>query len=172
MAIDIKSPEFANAWRIVSEALLQHLQNGGTIANVPSTPNVEAPAVSTPVTTPVAAPAAAQPRTQLPPVYANGPVLQPDSSYRFKGLKDERQDSSIYKITKYSDGTCDIEICELSADALKFLCDNMGAAMPSAVGTITGSVTDQGRFYTIKPGKGIVDGKQVRVVEPLEAEFK
>lgn len=181
MAIDIKSPEFANAWRLVSEALLQFVQNGGQVTNLgnlgdtvadvsasisqPTSPTQPHTNQSTIVTN-------QENKTKIGDRYAACPIRQQDGSYILKNLKDERQPESTFKITRYSDGTCDIELCDLQGEARQIFKDTKSERMPSAVGTIIGDITADKRIVNTKLGKGIIDGRSVRITEPLEVEFQ
>lgn len=181
MAIDINSPEFANAWRLVSEALLQFVQNGGQIANLGNLDSAVA-GVSVSQTQPISlnqsdtSPAITVTnqgnKTKICDRYAACPARQQDGSYILKNLKDERQLESTFKITRYSDGTCDIELCDLQGEARQIFKDTKSERLPSAVGTIIGEITAEKRIVNTKPGKGIIDGRSVRIIEPLEVEFQ
>lgn len=181
MAIDIKSQEFANAWRLVSEALLQLIQNGGQLSNLNNLGNqivdVSAPleqlaSPSQPNTIQSSVVTNQETKTKIDDRYAARPVRQQDGSYILKNLKDERQPESTFKITRYSDGTCDIELCDLQGEARQIFKDTKSERMPSAVGTIIGDITADKRIVNTKPGKGIIDGRSVRITEPLEVEFQ
>lgn len=179
MAVDINSPEFANAWRLVSETLLRHLQNGGRILNPGNQPDIiidtdiDQPHTGvdvkpvTPPPTPIE-----KNKTKIGDRYAACPVRQSDGSYILKNLKDERQEGSTFKITRYSDGTCDIELCDLQGEARQIFKDTKSERMPSAVGKIIGDITPDKRIVNRKLGKGIIDGRSVRIIEPLEVEFQ
>lgn len=181
MAIDINSQEFANAWRLVSEALLQFIQSGGQISDLNKLGNQIAD-VSAPMEQPTSASQAntIQPsvatnqvtKSKIDDRYAARPVRQQDGSYILKNLKDERQPESTFKITRYSDGTCDIELCDLQGEARQIFKDTKSERMPAAVGTIIGDITADKRIVNTKPGKGIIDGRSVRITEPLEVEFQ
>lgn len=181
MAIDIKSQEFANAWRLVSEALLQFVQNGGKTAD-PGNPDGADAGASASLTQSTSQTQlhASQPsivtnqesKTKTGDRYAAVPSRQQDGSYILKNLKDERQPESTFKITRYSDGTCDIELCDLQGEARQIFKDNRSDRMPSAVGIIKGEITADNRIVNTKPGKGIIVGRSVRITEPLEVEFQ
>lgn len=184
MAIRIDSPEFATAWRTVSEALLAYIQQGNLSHNGTDEPEggsgvhptgntggneggggtLPLPPLPTP---PVKS------RQIIATMYVVCPIPRSDGSYGFKNLKQEKQDESTYKIIKYSDGTCEFELCNLVGEARQIFKDNREKRMPSAVGIIVnGEITADNSIVCVKRGKGIVEGKQVRVTEPLEVEFK
>lgn len=171
MAVDIKSQEFANAWRIVSETLLSCLQSGelktsvlmndlseqcsdmkSTVSHFETVSNKE--------------------NNVMYIRYVACPARQADGTYIFKNLKEERQDESTYKITRYENGSCEFELCDLQGEARQIFKDNQSYRMPSYVGTSTGEITADNKIVNIKPGKGIIDGRSVKITEPLVVEFK
>ena len=83
MAIDIKSKEFADAWRIVSETLLAHLQSGelDTSFLEQKSNSKSSKMQSTPSSTSVKSCSIQDVR------YAACPVRQTDGTYTFKNLK-------------------------------------------------------------------------------------
>lgn len=170
MSININSPEFAAAWRLVSEALLSHLQSGESI-NIKGITPVDLPAGNV-ITEPI------NPKNHLGNKqvddirYAACPVRQADGSYTLKNLKEERQSESTFKITRYTDGTCEFELCDLQGEARQIFKDNQSDRMPSAVGTAMGEITSDNKIVNVKPGKGVVDGRSVKITEPLLVEFK
>lgn len=181
MAIDINSQEFANAWRLVSEAMLQFVQNGGQISNFGSQEsafadiyNSSSPTTSSAQsqTNPQQLVSSTEGKTKIGDRYAACPIRQQDGSYIFKNLKDERQPESTFKITRYSDETCDIELCDLQGEARQIFKDTKSERMPSTVGAIIGEITADKRIVNTKLGKGIIDGRSVRIIKPLEVEFQ
>lgn len=104
--------------------------------------------------------------------YAACPVKQVDGSYTFKNLKEERQQESTYKITRYVGGYCEFELCDLQGEARQIFKDNQSDRMPSSVGTSTGEITADNKILNIKLGKGVMDGRSVKITEPLAVEFK
>lgn len=170
MSISINSPEFAAAWRLVSETLLSHLQNGGTI-NIGGMTPVQ-PTVRDITTEPIK-PQPIVTNKQVEDIrYAACPIRQADGSYTLKNLKEERQSESTFKITRFTDGSCEFELCDLQGEARQIFKDNQSDRMPSAVGTVMGEITSDNKIVNVKPGKGVVDGRSVRITEPLVVEFK
>lgn len=170
MSISINSPEFAAAWRLVSEALLSHLQSGESI-NIKGITPVDLPAGNV-ITEPIN-PKNPLGNKQVEDIrYAACPVRQADGSYTLKNLKEERQSESTFKITRYTDGTCEFELCDLQGEARQIFKDNQSDRMPSAVGTAMGEITSDNKIVNVKPGKGVVDGRSVKITEPLVVEFK
>lgn len=179
MIVSINSPQFADAWRTVSESLLAYLQSGG-LNNVPTGPIVNNSSQPASSETRHSKPSA----TQQPVVetrnvktisderYATCPVRQADGSYIFKNLKAEKQDESTYKIIRYTDGTCEYELCNLTGEARQIFKDNKEARMPSAVGVLIGEIGEDNPICNQQKGKGIAEGRSVRIVEPLTVEFK
>lgn len=181
MATDINSQEFANAWRLVSEALLQFVQNGGQFSNFGNqcSATADAPASLSQTsssrqsqTNPQSPALNQESRTKADDRYAACPVRQTDGSYILKNLKEECQPESTFKITRYTDGTCDIELCNLKGEARQIFKDSKSERMPSAVGTVIGEITAEKRIVNTKLGKGIIDGRSVRIIDPLEVEFQ
>jgi hypothetical protein len=172
MSISINSQEFAAAWRLVSETLLAHIQGGGTIVldsnssdNTAGVVN-NAPQYVVPITHPTD-------NKQVNDIrYAACPVRQADGSYTLKNLKEERQSESTFKITRYTDGSCEFELCDLQGEARQIFKDNKADRLPSAVGTVSGEITSDNKIHNVKPGKGVVDGRSVKITEPLVVEFK
>lgn len=171
MAVDIKSQEFANAWRIVSETLLSYLQNGEiqstVLMNKLSEQHTEVKSVASHLET-----VPNKTNNVVDVRYAACPVRQADGTYNFKHLKEERQQESTYKITRYEDGSCEFELCDLQGEARQIFKDNQSDRMPSYVGISTGEITADNKIVNIKPGKGIIDGRSVKITEPLSVEFK
>lgn len=173
MAININSPEFTQAWRTVSEALLAHIQGGGKI-------NINDIAVGSDSINSIAGrnveerePEPAFSSSEILDVrYAACPIRQVDGSYTFKNLKEERQPESTFKITRYKDGTCEFEMCDLQGEARQIFKDNQSERMPSAVGIVYGEIAADNKIVNVKLGKGLMDGRSVKIIEPLEVEFK
>ncbi|MDE5956976.1 MAG: hypothetical protein K2G78_01555 [Muribaculaceae bacterium] len=176
MPTDINPQEFAKAWRTVSEYLLQAILNISTTdpaAGVPLPPAT--PAEGDDATQPSCQEVAQTPKASSEPKdtrYATCPIRQSDNTYVFKHLKDEKKENSIFKIIRYTDGSCEITVCDLCAEARQTLKDTRAETMPSAVGTIIGDITADSKIVNIRPGKGLFDGRLVRIIEPLEVEFK
>lgn len=182
MAYNLNSPEFAQAWRIVSESLLAYFQ-GSAYATPPAQPqsgiNDVQPAASTanqhdtdssaPAAAPAAAPVAAQPRTEIGTFYAPRPIPQSDGGYLFKALVDEAQDNSIYRITKYSDGSATFVLCNLAGDKLTKFINDRDNVMPSSVGVLSGTPAAGSRITISEPGTGKTQGRCIRIVSPLRA---
>lgn len=171
MAIDIRSAEFANAWRTVSEALLAHIQGGEVIPSVVSS-----------LEEPMQRSEGVEPQPQVRPQsvttkqkqdvrYAACPIKQADGSYNFKNLKEDMQQESTFKITRYTDGTCEFELCDLQGEARQIFKDNQSDRMPSSVGTSSGEINADNKIINIRPGKGIMDGRSMKILEPLVVEF-
>lgn len=170
MSISINSPEFAAAWRLVSEALLSHLQSGGSI-NIVGVTTAD-PKGGDIITEPIK-PQSPVVNKQVEDVrYAACPVRQADGSYTLKNLKEERQSESTFKITRFTDGSCEFELCDLQGEARQIFKDNQADRMPSAVGTVMGEITSDNKIVNVKSGKGVVDGRSVKITEPLVVEFK
>lgn len=175
MAVNINSPEFANAWRTVSEALLAHFQGGSFAAQPPvPQPDIQQPANDATWQPAVVTPPNLPPQTATKEVesvrYAGSPVKQADGSYIFKNMKAERQSESTFKVTKYTDGSCEYELCELEGESRQFFKDNLSYRLPAAVGKFVGEITADNSITTVRKGKGVVDGRSVKITEPLEAK--
>ncbi|MBQ8361202.1 MAG: hypothetical protein IJX44_04550 [Bacteroidaceae bacterium] len=171
MEVDIKSQEFANAWRIVSEALLSYLQSGEVKPTVLMNNLSGQQAGVKPVVSHIEA-VPNKTSSVVDVRYAACPVKQTDGTYNFRNLKEERQQESTYKITRYADGSCEFELCDLQGEARQIFKDNQSDRMPSYVGTSTGEITADNKIVNVKPGRGIVDGRSVKITESLVVEFK
>ncbi|MCD8289984.1 MAG: hypothetical protein LUC91_00600 [Prevotella sp.] len=170
MTIDTKSPEFVNAWRLVSEALLEHIQQCGPM-NSESIIN-SVPVMKTAVENPISSSRPEKNIQESDIRYAACAIRQTDGSYKFKNLKEEEQEESTYKITRYADGSCEFELCNLQGEARQVFKDNRAYRMPEAVGKSTGEITADNSIVTIRRGRGEVDGRSVKILEPLIVEFK
>ncbi len=172
MAVNINSPEFANAWRTVSEALLAYFQGGNFVAvqqldvQQPANDTTEHPAVVTPPNLPPQAAAKEVASVR----YASCPVKQGDGSYIFKNMKAEQQPESTFKVTRYTDGSSEYELCELEGESRQIFKNNLSYRLPAAVGKFVGEITADNNITTVRKGKGIVDGRSVKITDPLEAK--
>lgn len=177
MANKINSPEFAQAWRFVSECLLEFFQQGGA-QSLTSSQDFNSATGST--LSPSQDNASTEQAIKPEPVrtlkeirYAAVPIRLSDNNYMFKNLKDEVQpQASTYKIEMYTDGSCEFELCALDVEARQIFKDNQSERMPTTVGSSKGELTSDCQIITIKKGRGVVDGRSVRILEPLEVEFK
>lgn len=173
--ISVKSPEFARAWRIVSEALLGLIQNGGLddLIGAIKKPDIIEPEEYSPIqeTEPIFESPIEERKKVRDVRYAVCPLKRREGGYILKNLKETKQDESTFKITRYMDDTCDIEICELTPEDLQILKDNIKDRLPDEVGIVSGEITKDKRVRNIKPGKGLIVGKSIKIIEPLEAEF-
>ena len=97
-------------------------------------------------------------------------MKQGDGSYIFKNMKDEQQTESTFKVTRYTDGSCEYELCELEGESRQIFKDNLSYRLPAAVGKFVGEITADNSITTVRKGKGIVDGRSVKITEPLEAK--
>lgn len=164
MSKKINTPEFAQAWRFVSEALLEHFQQSGYDGETKIIEKI----VDTIEPKPV------QPKSKvLKDVrYAACPIRQSDTTYMFKNLKMEKQPESTFKISRYEDDSCEFCLCDMDVETRQILRDNLTERLPSAVGSITGEITADNVAHTIKYGVGVADGRSVRILEPMLVEFR
>lgn len=174
MAVSIKSKEFADAWRLVSEALLYQIQNGGGIGMPIESAQVE---VNVPASAPeVPVGETTSPQTEARTVdnerYVACPIRQPDNTYLFKNLKEDRQDESTYKVIRYTDGTCEFQLLNLTGEQRQIFKDNIFDRMPGAVGQWSGELTAESTINMVRAGKGVVRGRSIQIIEPLVVEFK
>ncbi len=165
MAVNIKSREFADAWRTVSEALLASIQGG----NFEPQPPVPQPANNDEKSHEIVTPPIPLQAKKVEVRYAICPVKR-DGSYFFKNLKAEQQPDSTFKVTKYTDGSCEYELCELEGEPRQVFKDNLSYRLPAAVGKFVGEITADNSVTTVRKGKGVVDGRSVKITEPLEAK--
>ena len=182
MSYKINSPEFAQAWRIVSDALLEYLQQGGTlpiVSSSPSQPDDHSDGTTqgnvADSYTDMTDVAGTQKRELVAIRYAVTPIKQEDGSYIFKNLKDEQQNASTFKIKIFSDDSCEFELCEIMGDPQVFK-DNMTERMPSEVCIkLGGDLTADCTFNILNPGKGIFittnNSRFVKILEPLKVQF-
>lgn len=178
MAYNLNSPEFARAWRIVSESLLAHFQGAAYCATAaepsPDAPSTNSGAAPQHAPQPAQVPAAetarpAAQREELAKLFAANPVPQPDGGYLFKNLVDEIQDKSVFTITKYSDGTATFTLCPLTGLKLTSFINGHNDLMPSSVGILEGTPTAGCSIVVTEPGTGKAQGKSIRVLTPLRA---
>lgn len=179
MVVPINSPQFADAWRTVSESLLAYLQNGGlnsvsTTSFMNNGVQLTSSEMQQPASSEIRQPIAdiKQSKAISDERYATCPIRQADGSYIFKNLKAEKQDESTYKIIRYTDGTCEYELCNLTGEARQIFKDNKETRMPSAVGILIGEIGKDNPICNQQNGKGIAEGRSVKILEPLTVEFK
>lgn len=192
MAIDKNSPEFVAAfemvmdaiWERIKEALLEWIQNGG---NFPKNeilkelhnviPSIRTEAVENEREKDAEKDISNVEKNakckEIEDIrYASCPKRESDGSYSLKNLKEERQAESTFKVIRYADGTCEFELCDLQGESRQIFKDNQAERMPSAVGIAKGQISADNKIVNIKRGTGIVNGRSVKVIEPLEVEFK
>lgn len=184
----LNSPEFAQAWRTVSESLLHHLQQGGTMPTL-DIPQTQRPETITITDTPPAytPPAYTPPAHTTPPPtatatatatvkltgYTTRPIPQGDGTYLFKNIREDRNEGSLYKITIYTNSTARFELCtDLSPDDRQILIDNSPEYIPTAVGTTTGTLKADSQIINTNPGTGATSGRSVRITSPMTVEFR
>lgn len=172
MVYSIQSPEFAQAFRTVTESILAALQSGKlAISSADGVNNEDAVAMETTHTV--------LPKSSSAPTvnrvgeirYAACPIRQGEGLYIFKNLKEEMQDESTYKIYRYDNGACEFELCELKGESRQIFKDNIDSRMPAAVGSAIGEITAEGKIRIIKRGEGRADGRSVRITAPMQVEF-
>lgn len=172
MVYSLKSPEFAQAFRIVTESILSALQSGslimpsGDVTNhvvntVAKTADVVMPTTSSTISV----------NRNVEVRYAACPIRQGEGLYIFKNLKEDMQNESTYKIYRYDDGACEFELCDLKGESRQIFKDNIDSRMPAAVGSATGEITADGKIRTIKRGEGRADGRSVRITTPMQVDF-
>lgn len=172
MVYPIQSPEFAQAFRIVTESILSALQSGKLILpQADCTNNVSTMAAeSADIVLPNPSSSPSLNRT-AEVRYAACPIRQGEGLYIFKNLKEEKQNESTYKIYRYEDGTCEFELCDLEGESRQIFKDNIDSRMPAAVGSATGEITADGKIRTKRRGEGRADGRSVRITTPMQVEF-
>jgi hypothetical protein len=172
MVYSLQSPEFAQAFRIVTESILSALQSGRLTIPSDDVANkvVNTVAETADVVLPNTSSHSSINRTGEVR-YAACPIRQGEGVYIFKNLKEEMQDESTYKIYRYDDGACEFELCELKGESRQIFKDNIDSRMPAAVGSANGEITADGKILTIKRGEGRADGRSVRITAPMQVEF-
>jgi len=173
MVYSLQSPEFVQAFRIVTESLLSALQNGKLV--IPSNEVTNAEVMRSAITDteqPMSSDGLSNASVdcKCEVRYAACPTRQGDW-YIFKNLKDEIQEGSTYKIYRYDDGACEFELCDLKGEFRQIFMDNKDNWMPAAVGESTGEITAEGQIRNIRRGKGRTDGRSVRITAPMYVEF-
>ena len=180
MAYSIKSKEFADAWRIVSESLLQHIQgmeypSTDVISNIEAAIQNVQPTNQDSVKSPNAInPLLTQNHGEAEERYAMRPVRKGENGYIFKTLKskEDKQDGSIFKIMRYPDGYCEFEICELNKDEMQILLDSKENLLPETVGSLEGEIDVNSKIITVEKGIGKTNGRSVEIIKPLKAVVK
>lgn len=172
MVYSLQSPEFAQAFRTVTESILSALQSGKLTIPADDVTNKVTNIVAE--TADVVSPKSAS-STSVNRMceirYAACPIRQGEGLYIFKNLKEEMQDESTYKIYRYDDGACEFELCELKGESRQIFKDNIDSRMPAAVGSANGEITADGKILTIRRGEGRADGRSVRITAPMQVEF-
>lgn len=172
MAYNVKSKEFADAWRIVSEALLAMIQQGeftlptqlSTDSTQESSTTNKPAAVDAPTNEiPASAVEVLCSRTPVETLYSAVPQKNEDGSYSFKRMKDERN-KLFYRIFVYEDDTCEFELCpEIAGESenLQNLRDSASGSMPNTVCKVVGGSLDSdvNSIKTIRRGKGHKTGR-------------
>ncbi|MGN0222926.1 MAG: hypothetical protein ACI4AM_02745 [Muribaculaceae bacterium] len=146
MSYNVKSKEFADAWRIVSEALLAMIQQGNV--SLPSQLLTGSNSGSTTTDNPAVVDTASDHipdtdvevvsyRTAVETLYSAVPLKNEDGTYSFKRMRSDR-DNHFYRIFVYDDDSCEFELCtELSSDKesenLQNLRDSVSNSMPEGV---------------------------------------
>lgn len=181
MAYDVKSEEFANAWRIVSETLLAMIQQGQGFPTISigggNSPQPTPTAVSNPAPTPVSNPisnpiSTPEPRTLKNTQYANAPSFE-DGAYFFKRLASERDDH-FYRIFEYSDNSFEFELCkEVAGDKelLQNLRDTQKHTLPAGVCVVQsdkGIDSDFTQIEVVERGRAVRSGRSVKVQSPCK----
>ena len=171
MAYDIKSKEFAEAWRIVSETLLSTLQQGSITQGISDivTKTVDAPPFTeeTPNTDSATLPNHGKSET----LYAASPIGNGNGGFMFKSLKDEKQDNSIFEVTRFEDGYCEFTLCDLTYEARQILFDQKNSLLPPQVGALEGDIKVDNSFQTLVKGVGERNGRSVRIINPMKVKF-
>lgn len=172
MVYSIQSPEFAQAYRIVTESILSALQSGKLIIPQAECTNNVSPMSAEGADVVLPNPPSSPSLNRTAEVrYAACPIRQGEGLYIFKNLKEEMQNESTYKIYRYEDGTCEFELCDLKGESRQIFKDNIDSRMPAAVGSATGEITADGNIRTIKRGEGRTDGRSVKIITPMQVEF-
>ena len=171
MVYSLQSPEFAQAFRIVTESILSALQSGKLMIPSDEVTNrvVNTVTETANVVLPTSSSSSVNRTGEVR--YAACPIRQGEGLYIFKNLKEEMQEESTYKIYRYDDGTCEFELCELKGESRQIFKDNIDSRMPAAVGSAIGEITADGEIRTIKRGEGRADGRSVRIIAPMQVEF-
>lgn len=176
--MNVNSPEFVAAWNRVSEALLHLVQvicaDSSTCTSCTNTANemqtATQPAVasSVPLVSPIQ-PQSSVSKRKVSELYAGSPAKLDENTYQFRRLQDDSE-GRFFKVTTYDDKTCEFVLLNIS-DKLQELVDNQGIILAPAVAKVTGTITENAQINVTKPGKGIVEGRTVRITDPMEVSF-
>ena len=171
MAYDIKSKEFAEAWRIVSETLLSTLRHGTITQGISdiSTKIVEATLFSEETPNTVSATSLHHGKSET--LYAASPIGTGDGGFMFKSLKDEKQENSIFEVTRFEDGYCEFTLCDLTSEARQILFDQKNSLLPPQVGALEGDIKVDNSFQTLVKGVCERNGRSVRIINPMKVKF-
>lgn len=187
MAYDVKSKEFANAWRIVSETLLAMIQQGeftlptqlSTGSNQGYSTTDKPAAVDAPTNEiPASAVQVLSSRTPTQMLYCTNPQKNDDGSYSFRRMQaplstekgSGRGSNHFYRIFVYEDDSCEFELCpEVATDSesLQNLRDSADSILPDSVcqvvdGSISGDVNS---IKVTCRGKGRKSGRNAMAVD-------
>lgn len=176
--IPIDSEEFANAWRIVSEALLQHIQRGG-LFTFPSSQSSPKPTVEEMGSEGESKEdIVLQSITPTPPkrksvgeYYAVNPLVKSNGENIFKrhGLKEDQDSHHLYHITCFNDDTFEFELIPtLEREGRE---NFKNSTKREEFILVNGQITPDCPIKIIRKGKGIFDGRFYKITEPVEVDL-
>lgn len=174
--MNVNSPEFVQLWNEASQAVLRLVQvaygeSGGAhniVASVISTATTTQPAIVQ------AAESAAKPavrRVKVSELYTNSPIPKGDGTFIFKRLQDDPE-GRFYKVITYDDDSCEFELLtNIDGEHLQDLAANQATILAPVVACVTGTITENVKINITKRGKAVVDGRMIRIIEPMEVIF-
>lgn len=175
----VDTPEFANAWRVVSEGILELVQNKGieikTLIDVirtgggisgpkdkgDSNGNLGGGIISLPPAETIKS------TSEIDVILYSNTLMQKSDGYHFGTLTDN--DKMAYKITIYKDKTCEFE-ANFNSELIKAAIDNESRWVPRGVIELDATLTESGMIETIVKGKGIDKVTTVKITEPIKAK--
>ncbi len=180
----VNTPEFANAWRVVSEGILELVQNKGIevetlIDGIRTAGIIPGPKDKGDNECSLKGGIDKGDISILPPAYTSestseidvilysNTLMQKSDGYHFGTLTDN--DKMAYKITIYKDKTCEFE-ANFNSELIKAAIDNKSRWVPEGVIELDATLTESGRIETIVKGKGIDKVSTVQITEPIKAK--
>ncbi|MDE5877011.1 MAG: hypothetical protein K2H47_05895 [Muribaculaceae bacterium] len=176
--IPIDSEEFANAWRIVSEALLQHIQRGGVFPFPPGQPSSKQTIAGQTgeqtkelVDILPSEPPKKSERKIVGNYYAVDPLTNSNREYIFKrrGLKEDQDSNHLYHVICFDDNTFEFELIPTLEKEGRENFKNSTKREEFIL--VNGQITPDCPIKIIHKGKGIFDGRFYKITEPVEVDL-
>lgn len=173
--MNANNPEFIKAWNNFSAATLHLLQVACGDNNVNSVINTVVDSLSNTSlgeNTIVESVKQSLVTKKVTCVQYAGSPYEFDGGYVFKRLKDESA-GRFYEVTTYSDDSCAFKlICNIDQESLQNLKDCQSQLLPAGVANTSGEITSNSIIVIKKEGVAVVEGKVIKVIEPMEVSFE